>query len=119
MISKRQDKPLPHMKLGPNDISVIESVLMGTINNLRKTAPTTQTTKRIHELENIRQRFLFLGSCEGNGTWLTEDDVRTICEAMKTFVKAVLQRVRPSQEREEALQTIDLLRKSLERHFLV
>jgi hypothetical protein len=118
MTSKRQDKPAPQMKIGMNDISVIENILKGYIGYLRNTARTAPTMKRIQKLENIRQRLVFLRSNEGNATWLTEDDLRAICEAMRTFVKVTRQRVPTSQEREETLNAVDLVRKHLEQHFL-
>jgi hypothetical protein len=118
MTSKEQDNTIPHMKIGPNDISVIGSVLMGYIGYLRNTARTAQTTKRIQKLHNLRQRILLLGSNEGNATLITEDDVTAICDAMITFVKVTRQLVPKSQEREETLSAVNMLRKQLEQHFL-
>jgi hypothetical protein len=119
-MSDGEDKALPQVKLGTNDIQVVDDILMGNIGYLRNsTKLTTQTLQRVHELQDLRVRLLFLlRAGENNAVLLTLDDIRFIREAMITFVQVTRQIVPQSRERDKTLEAVNALRKHIEKHLL-
>ena len=118
-MSDGEDKALPQVKLAANDIQVVDTVLMGYMGYLRNASLRRQTVQRIQELEDVRVRLLFL-LCGGekNAVLLTLDDIRCIREAMMTFVKVTRQMVPQSNERDKTLETVNALRKHIEKQLL-
>jgi hypothetical protein len=111
---------IPTMQIGLNDVSVMDSAVLGYLAYLRQAVPPSQKRdKRIRLLEGVRLRLLSvlqhntpLRACIP----LADSEIQALNGALVGFVNLVRQTIPPSQERDETLQVFERLRQELVMH---
>lgn len=115
MMNEEQNT-VPSVKLGFNDLQVIDDILRGLSSGLRNSITLSPPIlKRIRELEELRRRVIFIRSKEGNAAYFTRDDLLAVREAMIIFVKTIRHIEPQSLERDETLDLVNKLRRHIEK----
>lgn len=121
MVGRKQVQGKPHeniptVQLSFNDISVIESAVMGYLSYLRGGVPPSRIRDtRIQLLQGVRSRLakMLLHDTAETAIPLTCSEIQALHEALAGFARLVRQIVPPSQERDETLQVFERLRRDL------
>jgi hypothetical protein len=114
-MTQRQVNELPTLPIGFNDLAVLRSIISGYLVYLRRTvahSPHRQTQMRL--LEGIYQRLTGISAQAVEARiFLSVAEVEALNTAILGFAAFVRQKVSPSTERDETLQTLELLRQHL------
>ena len=103
-MKQRQVNDIPTLAIGLNDLAALRSIISGYLVVLRRTAPQTQQRQtQIRLLEGVYQRL----------TGISAQVVEALNNALLGFAAFVCQKVSPSTERDETLQTLEKLRQHL------
>src|SRR5690349_3773863 len=103
---------LPALPISFNDLAALRSILSGYLAYLRRTTPRTQERQRLVQvLQGVYQRLTGI-SAEAMEVriFLSVAVIEAVNTAMLGFAVFVRQKVAPSRERDETLQTLELLR---------
>lgn len=102
----------PVLPISFNDLAALRSILSGYLAYLRRTSPRTQERQRLMQvLEGVYQRLTGISSQAMEvRIFLSVAGIEAVNTAMLGFVAFVRQKVAPSRERDETLQTVELLR---------
>ena len=95
-----------------NDLAALRSILSGYLAFLRRTTPRTQERQRLMQvLEGVYQRLTGISTQPIEvRIVLSVEEVEAVNTAMLGFAAFVRQKVSPSRERDETLQTLEQLR---------
>lgn len=111
---------IPAMQIDLNDVSVIDSAVMGYLAYLRQAVPPSQKRdKRIRLLHGVRLRLslVLLHNTPANARIpLTDSEIQALNSALTGFTKLVRQTIPLSKERDETLQIFERLRQELAMH---
>ncbi len=110
-MKERQVHELPTLPIGFNDLAALRSIISGYLAVLRRTtAQTQQRQTQIHLLEGVYQRLTGISSQVVEARiFLSVPEVEVLNTALLGFADFVRQKVSPSTERDETLQTLELL----------
>src|ERR1051326_2919105 len=99
----------PVLPISFNDLAALRSILSGYRAYLRRTTPRTQERQRLMQvLEGVYQRLIGISSQAIEvGIVLSVTEVEAVNTAMLGFAAFVRERVAPSRERDETLQTVE------------
>ena len=111
----RQGHELPTVPIGFNDLAALRSIISGYLAVLRRTAgQSPQRQAHIRLLEGVYQRLTGISSQAMEARiFLSVPEVEALNTALLGFAAFVRQKVPPSTERDETLQTLELLRQQL------
>jgi hypothetical protein len=114
-MKQRQVSELPTLPIGLNDLAVLRSIIRGYLAYLRRTAAHSQQRQtHIHVLEEVYQRLTGISAQTVEARiFLSVPEVEALNTALLGFAAFVCQKVSPSTERDETLQTLELLRQHL------
>jgi hypothetical protein len=102
----------PLLPISFNDLAALRSIISGYLASLRRTTPRTQERQRLMQLlQGVYQRLTGISSQAIEARIaLSVAEVEAVNTAMLGFAAFVLQKVSPSRERDETLQTVEQLR---------
>lgn len=106
---------LPTIQIGFNDLSVLRNVIRGYLAySQRTTIPTQERQEQAHLLEGVYQRLIAApnGAAEVH-IHLQSQEIHALNTAILGFCAFVLQKVPPSQDRDETLQDLEGFRQML------
>ncbi len=114
-MNQRQGNELPTLPIGFNDLAALKSIIGGYLAVLRRTsAQTQQRQTQIRLLEGVYQRLTGISSQAVEARiFLSVPEVEALNSALLGFAAFVRQKVSPSTERDETLQTLEQLRQHL------
>jgi hypothetical protein len=114
-MNQRQGHELPTLPIGFNDLAALRSIIGGYLAVLRRTAAQSQQRQRqIHLLEGVYQRLTGISSqAVETRIFLSVPEVEALNSALLGFAAFECQKVSPSTERDEILQTLEQLRQHL------
>ena len=114
-MKQRQGHELPTLPIGFNDLAVLKSIISGYLAYLRRTtAHSQQRQTHIRLLEGVYQRLTGISAQAVEARiFLSVLEVEALNSALLGFAAFVRQKVSPSTERDETLQTLELLRQQL------
>ena len=114
-MKNRQGHELPTVPIGFNDLTALRSIISGYLVVLRRTAAQSpQRQTHIHLLESVYQRLMGISAQALEARiFLSVPEVKALNSALLGFAAFVRQKVPPSMERDETLQTLELLRQQL------
>ena len=114
-MKQREGHELPTLPIGFNDLAALRSIISGYLAYLRRTAAHSQQRQtQIHLLEGVYQRLTGISSQVVEARiFLSVVEVEALNTAILGFAAFVRQKVSPSTERDETLQTLELLRQHL------
>lgn len=98
---------IPATGIHPNDLKVLENVLKMYLLYLRRShdeETRIQRTQRLHR--RLKQLLVSLQSMEGACLWFTEQELRTINEALSGYMAMLHQIIVPSPQRTEVLEAL-------------
>ena len=103
------------LAIGFNDVAVLRSIISGYLAVLRRTAAQSQQRQmQMHLLEGVYQRLTGISAQVVEARiFLSVPEVEALNSAMLGFAAFVRQKVSPSTERDETLQTLEQLRQHL------
>ena len=103
---------LPLLPIGFNDLTALRSIISGYLASLRRTTPRTRERQQLMQtLQSVYQRLTGISSQALDARIvLSVAEVEAVNTAMLGFAAFVLQKVSPSKERDETLQTMEQLR---------
>jgi len=110
---KSGERPeFPLLPISFNDLAALRSILSGYLAYLRRTTPRTQERQRLMQvLEGVYQRLTGISAQAMEvRIVLSVAEVEAVNTAMLGFAAFVRQKVAPSRERDETLQTVEQLR---------
>ena len=114
-MKQRQGHELPTVPISFDDLTALRSIISGYLVVLRRTAaqsPQRQTHMRL--LESVYQRLTGISSQAVEARiFLSVPEVEALNSALLGFAAFVRQKVPSSTERDETLQTLELLRQQL------
>jgi hypothetical protein len=112
---QRQVNELPTLPIGFNDLAALRSIISGYLAVLRRTAAQTpQRQTHMLLLESVYQRLPGISAQAVEARiFLSVPEVEALNTALLGFAAFVRQKVSPSTERDETLQTLELLRQHL------
>ena len=111
-MTHRQERELPALPIGFNDLSALRSIVSSYLAYLRRTTPRTQQRQtQIHLLEAIYQRLTGISAQAVEARiFLSVMEIEALNTAILGFAAFVRHKVSPSRERDETLQTLEQLR---------
>jgi len=114
-MNQRQGHELHTLPIGYNDLAALKSIISGYLAVLRRTAAQTQQRQtQIRLLEGVYQRLTGISAQMVEARiFLSVPEVEALNSALLGFAAFVRQKVSPSTERDETLQTLELLRQQL------
>ena len=103
---------LPTVPISMNDLAALRSILGGYLAYLRRATPRTQQRQRlIQVLQGVYQRLMGISSQAVEvRLFLSVAELEAVNTAMLGFAAFVYQKVLPSRERDDTLQTVEQLR---------
>lgn len=109
---------LPSLRLGPEDIRMIETLLKSYLNYLRQAErPSEKRTKQMQIIEGLRHRLktALLSIQSGGEVYvpLTYLEFQALDEALAGFIKMARYRIPVSREREEFLAEVEVMRQAI------
>lgn len=107
-----EEPEFPMLPISFNDLAALRSILSGYLAYLRRTTPRTQERQTLMRvLEGVYQRLTGISSQAVEvRIFLSVTEIEAVNTAMLGFAAFVRQKVAPSKERDETLQTVELLR---------
>ncbi|MGH2497530.1 MAG: hypothetical protein ACRDIV_22750 [Ktedonobacteraceae bacterium] len=114
-MKQRQEHELPTLPIGFNDLAALRSIISGYLAYLRRTAAhSPQRQTHMHLLEGVYQRLMGISAQALEARiFLSVLEVEALNTALLGFAAFVRQKVPASTERDETLQTLELLRQHL------
>jgi hypothetical protein len=114
-MKQREGYELPTVPIGLNDLAVLRSIISGYLAFLRRTGARTQQRQTLMQvLEGVYQRLTGISAQTVEARiFLSVTEVEALNTALLGFAAFVRQKVSPSTERDETLQTLELLRQHL------
>lgn len=114
-MKQRQGHELPTVPVGLNDLAALRSIISGYLVVLRRTAAQSpQRQAQVYLLEGVYQRLTGISTQALEARiYLSVPEVEALNTALLGFAAFVRLKVPPSIERDETLQTLELLRRQL------
>ena len=115
MKSTEEPDELPTVPVGMHDLAALRSILGGYLAYLHRATPRTQQRQRlIQVLQGVYQRLMGISSQVVEvRLFLSVAELEAVNTAMLGFAAFVREKVLPSRERDDTLQTLEQLRQHI------
>lgn len=106
---------MPVLSVSFNDLTALRSVILGYLSYARRSIPPSwQRDAQIRLLESLHQRLVGMPSGSTKARiFLQKPEIQALNDALLVFTAFVRQKVSPSPERDETLNTLERLRQTL------
>ena len=112
---QKSAQTLPTATIHPNELGILESILSSYVVHvaIRNAHKPTQHLTELHLLKSRLRQLLSTQQLEGMFIPLTVNEIRLLYEATGGFIRLIRQNIPPSQEREQTIECVSLLRQRI------